>query len=97
MTATGFTASAADQLLSQAEAVRTNVTDRADEIRATIANMTVEGLQGTAADASNELSNDIQITLTKVDEILNRFEQELVAYGETMNQSDATSASRIFG
>ena len=97
MTATGSNAQAADQLIAHAESVRSNVTDRADEIRATIANMTVEGLQGTAADASNELSNDIQITLNKVDDILNRFEVELSAYVGDMNTSDNTSASRIFG
>lgn len=97
MSTTAFDATQADQLISAIEATRNHVTEQANVTRQTIAQLTTDGLQGSAAEASDELSAEVQTTLNNVDAILQRYETEVANYGDDMGNHDTTFAGRIGG
>lgn len=97
MSTTAFDHTQADQLVSSITATRENVTEQANITRQTIAQLTTEGLQGSAAEASEALSAEVQTTLNNVDAILQRYQTEVAAFGENMSGHDSTFAGRIGG
>lgn len=94
---TGVDHVALDQLNSNMEATRTNIEEEANTTRQIIAQMTGDGLQGVAAEASDALSSEVQITLNNTNGIINRLQQEAGAYAEDLTGSDGRSASQIGG
>lgn len=97
MSTTAFDATQADQLIAAIETTRNNVTEQANVTRQTIAQLTTDGLQGSAGEASDELSAEVQTTLNNVDAILQRYETEVANYGDDMGNHDTTFAGRIGG
>lgn len=97
MSTTAFDATQADQLIASIETTRNNVTEQANITRQTIAQLTTEGLQGSAAEASDALSAEVQTTLNNVDAILQRYQTEVANYGDNMGSHDASFAGRIGG
>lgn len=97
MSTTAFDHTQADQLIAAIDGTRKNVTEQANITRQTIAQLTTEGLQGSAAEASEALSAEVQTTLNNVDGILQRYQTEVAAFGESITGSDSTFAGRIGG
>lgn len=97
MSTTAFDATQADQLIASIETTRNNVTEEANVTRQTIAQLTTDGLQGSAAEASDALSAEVQTTLNNVDSILQRYQTEVANYGDNMGNHDTSFAGRIGG
>lgn len=97
MSTTAFDPTQADQLISYIDGTRENVTEQANITRQTIAQLTTDGLQGSAAEASEALSAEVQTTLNNVDAILQRYQTEVSEFGGNMFGHDSTYAGRIGG
>lgn len=97
MSVSGFSHRDAEDLNSHMESTRSNIEEEANITRQTIAEMNTDGLQGAAAEASDALSSEVQLTLNNVNGIINRFQNETASYGEQFGGSDARFAGQIGG
>ena len=97
MSTTAFDATQASELIADITSTREHVAEQANITRQTIAQLTTEGLQGSAAEASDALSAEVQTTLNTVDGILHRYQEEVGHYGDDMGNHDTSFAGRISG
>lgn len=95
--ATGINRAEAEQLYALADQKINTVRDQAEQVKATIAQVTTEGLQGNAAEASVALSNEIQITADNTVNIIQRYQQALMEHVDNITASDNQFASQIGG
>lgn len=97
MSTTALDHTQAEQLIADVTSTREHVTEQANITRQTIAQLTTEGLQGSAAEASDALSAEVQTTLNNVDSILQRYQAEVANYASDMGNHDTGFAGRISG
>lgn len=95
--ATGFRAGEHAGMLAQAAAQRDQIKQAGEDVLRCLTQLTGGGLQGDAADATQMFAQEINRASQNADEAVRALEVQTQQFGDNMQSTDATFASRIGG
>ena len=95
--ATGFEAGAHQDLLAQARSIRNQMQEAGEDVLSNFNALTGDGLQGNAADATQQLGEKFNRTMQSVDEAIQTIEGHTTEFGDNMTSTDSNFANQIMG
>lgn len=94
---TGFNPATFGEFSAAAIKQANQIQSEGEAVKASIASLTTEGLQGASAGASDQMANDVNTVSAAAKDTVTQLQNRADIFGQNLTNSDRSFASRIGG
>lgn len=94
---TGFNPATFGEFTAAATKQANQIQSEGEAVKASIANLTTEGLQGASAGASDQMANEVNTVTATAKDTVAQLQARAADFGQNLTNSDRSFASRIGG